>query len=279
MHTIPLSYLDKVVDSGIRGTSVELFGETFELSVRSFPQARNAVPNSAYDNGKGFVPVGAVDTVQSEMGGRCQGNNNCVPICPVQAKYHAGKTLAKALQNPDVHILTQSVASKVVIDEKGRVRHIEVKRYRNPSSPEFTTYNVTAGEVYVLCTNAIENARLMLASGLQSRNGLVGRNLMDHAYLLSWALMPQDCGTMRGTNCTGGIVNLRNGRFRAHQAAFAADIHNDGWGWAVGSPLYDLRLVVDQQNLFGSGVAQGTGAAHQSAASSGLHDRHAAGRE
>jgi len=74
---------------------------------------------------------------------------------------------------------------------------------------------------------------------------------MDHAYLLSWALMPQDCGTMRGTNCTGGIVTLRNGRFRTHQAAFAADIHNDGWGWAVGSPLYDLRLVVDQQNLFG----------------------------
>jgi len=250
MHSIPLSHLDTVVDRGIRGTSVELFGETFELSVRSFPQARNGVPNPAYDNGKGFLPVGAVDTVQSEMGGRCQGNNNCVPICPVQAKYHAGKTLAKALQNPEVHILTQSVASKVVIDENGRVRHIEVKRYHKPSSPEFSSLKVT-GKVYVLCTNAIENARLMLASGLQSRNGLVGRNLMDHAYLLNWALMPQDCGTMRGTNCTGGIVNLRNGRFRTHQAAFAADIHNDGWGWAVGSPLYDLRLVVDQQNLFG----------------------------
>jgi choline dehydrogenase-like flavoprotein len=250
MHSIPLSYLDNVVDRGIRGTSVELFGETFELSVRSFPQARNGIPNPAYDNGKGFVPVGAVDTVQSEMGGRCQGNNNCVPICPVQAKYNAGKTLAKALQNPNVHILTQSVASKVVLDENGRVRHIEVKKYHQPSSPQFSLFNVT-GKVYILCTNAIENARLMLASGLQSGNGLVGRNLMDHGYLLNWALMPEDCGTMRGTNCTGGIVNLRNGQFRAHQAAFAADIHNDGWGWPVGSPLYDLRLVVDQQNLFG----------------------------
>jgi choline dehydrogenase-like flavoprotein len=253
MHTLPLSYLDKVVDRGIRGTSVELFGETFELSVRSFPQARNGVPNAAYDKGAGFDPDGAVDDVQSEMGGRCQGNNNCVPICPIQAKYHSGKTMAKALQYPGVHLLSQCVASLVVIEENGCVERVEVKRYRQPSSPEITTFNVTA-KIFVLCANAIENSRLLLASGLQSRNGLVGRNLMDHAYLLTWAMMPEDCGTMRGTNCTGGIVALRNGKFREHQAAFAADIHNDGWGWSSGSPLYDLRLTVDQQNLFGSGL-------------------------
>jgi choline dehydrogenase-like flavoprotein len=256
MHSLPLSYLDNVVDRGIRGTSVDLFGESFDLSVRSFPQARNGVPNATYNKGAGFTPDGAVDTVQSEMGGRCQGNNNCVPICPIQAKYHAGKTMAKALQYPKVHLLSQCVASRVVVDENvvdrnRRVKHIEVKRYHDSSSTESTSFNVTA-KVYVLCANAIENPRLMLASGLQAGNGLVGRNLMDHAYLLTWALMPEDCGTMRGTNCTGGIVALRNGTFRAHQAAFAADIHNDGWGWSSGSPLYDLRLIVDQQNLFGA---------------------------
>jgi choline dehydrogenase-like flavoprotein len=251
MHSMPLSYLDTTVDNGIKGTFVELFGEKFELGVRPFAQGRNGIPNPAYDGGAGFQPVGAVDTVQAFMGGRCQGNNNCVPICPVQAKYNAAKTLAKALERPQVHVLSKSVASKIVTDASGRVQYIEVKKYHDPSTPQFSTFKAT-GEVYVLCANAIENARLMLASGLQSRNGLVGRNLMDHAYLLCWALMPQDCGTMRGTNCTGGIVALRDGRFRAHQAAFAADIHNDGWGWAVGSPLYDLRLVVDQMNLFGA---------------------------
>jgi choline dehydrogenase-like flavoprotein len=253
MHSMPFSYLDTVVDRGLRGTSVDLFGQSFDLSVRSFPQARNGVPNAAYNKGAGFIPVGAVDTVQSEMGGRCQGNNNCVPICPVQAKYHAGKTMAKALQNPNVHLLYQCVVSRIVVHENAgrRVKHIEVKHYHSPSSTNVTSFNVTA-KVYILCTNAIENARLMLASGLQAGNGLVGRNLMDHGYLLTWALMPEDCGTMRGTNCTGGIVALRNGKFRAHQAAFAADIHNDGWGWSSGSPLYDLRLVVDQQYLFGT---------------------------
>jgi choline dehydrogenase-like flavoprotein len=130
------------------------------------------------------------------------------------------------------------------------VTHIEYKHYNDSKSTHFRI-GVARARTFVLCANAIENARLMLASGLQSKNGLVGRNLMDHAYLLSWALMPQVCGTMRGTNCTGGIVSLRDGAFRQHQAAFAVDIHNDGWGWAVGSPLYDLRLVVDSNNLFG----------------------------
>ncbi len=251
MRSLPLSYLDQMVDKGIRGTTVKLGEETFELKVRAFPQGRNGIPNPRYDGNKGYTPVGAVSTNQVEEGGRCQGNNSCVPICPVQAKYHAGKTLAKALQTGKVRLLAQSVASKIHIDpETGRVSHIEVKTYDDPLSPEHTT-TIVRGRCFVLATNAIENARLMLASGLPGSSGLVGRNLMDHAYLLSWALMPQVCGTMRGTNCTGGIVELRSGQFRSRQAAFGVDIHNDGWGWAAGSPASDLNLLVDAQNKFG----------------------------
>jgi choline dehydrogenase-like flavoprotein len=109
----------------------------------------------------------------------------------------------------------------------------------------------------VLAANAIENPRLMLSSNLPGISRLMGRNLMDHAYLLSWGLMPQICGVMRGTNCTGGIVDLRNGGFRKHQAAFSVDIHNDGWGWAVGSPYSDLIELVDSQNKFGGELRQG----------------------
>jgi choline dehydrogenase-like flavoprotein len=103
-----------------------------------------------------------------------------------------------------------------------------------------------------LGANAIQTPRLMLASGLRSSSELMGRNLMDHAYLLNWALMPQICGTMRGTSCTGGIVDLRGGAFRRHQAAFSVDIHNDGWGWATGAPASDLVELVDSGNNFGS---------------------------
>jgi hypothetical protein len=97
----------------------------------------------------------------------------------------------------------------------------------------------------------------MLASGLRSTSGLMGRNFMDHAYLLNWAIMPEISGTMRGTTCTGGIIDLRGGPFRRHQAAFAVDIHNDGWGWATGSPYSDIDELVDQQNLFGADLRRG----------------------
>jgi choline dehydrogenase-like flavoprotein len=251
MKGLPLSYLDQQVDGGIRGTTVELGGEDYELKVRPFPQARNGIPNPDYDGGKGYVPIGAVSTHQVEEGLRCQGNINCVPLCPVQAKYNAGKTLAAAFQTGRVDLLAQTVASKVVVDPAtGRVTAIEYKSYADPSSPEHVTGTVR-GKVFVLATNAIENARLMLASGLDSTSGLVGRNLMDHAYLLSWALMPQVCGTGRGSVCTGGIQELRGGGFRRDQAAFNVDIHNDGWGWAVGSPYSDLVEFVDKQKHFG----------------------------
>jgi choline dehydrogenase-like flavoprotein len=255
MKGLPLSYLDKVVAKGIDGAKVELDGEQFELKVRAFPQARNGIPNPDYvgpDGSTGYVPVGAISTHQVEEGERCQGNNNCVPICPVQAKYHAGKTLAQAMRNGErVHLLAQAVASRIHTDSNGRVAHIEYKHYSDPTSPAYTT-RTARGHIYVLCANAIENPRLLLASGLPSTSGLVGRNLMDHAYLLSWALLPEVAGTMRGTNCTGGIVDMRRGKFQSRQAAFAVDIHNDGWGWAIGSPYTDLVDLVDNKNKFGA---------------------------
>jgi choline dehydrogenase-like flavoprotein len=251
MRGIPLSYLDRTVAAGVDGMPVDMDGEKFELKVRAFAQARNGVPDPRYDGGRGYVPVGAVSTSQVEEGERCQGNINCVPICPVQAKYSAGRTLAKALQTGQVDLLVQAVASRVLLDpETGRVTGVQIKRYADPDSPRHTTHTVH-GRLYVLAAGAVENPRLMLASGLGAGNGLIGRNFMDHAYLLAWGLLPQIAGTYRGTVCTGGISDLRDGRFRRRQAAFAIDIHNDGWGWAVGSPYSDLLRMVDSENLFG----------------------------
>lgn len=256
MRGLPLSYLDQMVAGGVDGMPVDLDGEHLSLKVRPFPQGRNGIPNPDYDGKKGYVPVGAVSTSQVDQGGRCQGNNNCVPICPVQAKYHAGKTLAQALSSGKVDLLAQSVAYKVHTDpETGRVTHLEYRAYRDPHSAEYTT-GTARGRIFVLCANAIETPRLMLASGLKSTSGLMGRNLMDHAYLLNWALLPQVAGTMRGTNCTGGIVDLRGGSFRRQQASFSIDIHNDGWGWATGAPFTDLQAIVDNQNKFGPALRQ-----------------------
>ncbi len=253
MRKMPLSYLDQTLAAKLDGMPVALGDQEYSLRIRSTPQGRNGIPNPAYDGGKGYTPVGAVSVHQTEEGERCQGNINCVPICPVQAKYSARKTLAKSLATGNVEVRAQSVASKVVIGENGRVSHIEYKVYEDPSSPEHTT-RIARGRIYVLAANPVENARLMLASGLPGKNGLMGRNLMDHAYLLTWALMPQISGSYRGTQCTSGIEDLRGGSFRGNQAAFRIGVHNDGWGWATGAPYTDLLEIVDSQNQFGAAL-------------------------
>lgn len=256
MKKIPASYLDKAVAKRINDWQVEVEGQSVSLKVRSIPQGRNGMPNPAYDNGKGYVPVGAVSTHQVEIGERCQGNANCTPICPVQAKYDGRKTLNKALRTGRVDFLPQAVASQVRIDPiNGRVIGIQFKAYHNPVSPEHDQ-GVARGKLFVLAANAVENARLMLASGLHSTSGLVGEHLMDHPYLLSWALMPEVTGTMRGPLGTSGIEEFRSGAMRHKQSAFRIDIHNEGWGWATGSPYPDLADMVDNKNKFGHELQQ-----------------------
>ncbi len=257
MKRMPPSFLDKTIARDLDGFEVTLGDETFALNVRSTPQARNGIPNAAYDNGKGFKPTGAVSLHQAEMGGRCQGNTNCVPICPVQAKYDARRTLLAAVDTGQVHVLARTVASSVDIDSAtGRVTGLTCKTYADKDAPGHVTGTLRAA-TYVLAANAVENARLMLASDLPGTARLMGRNLMDHAYLLTWGLMPQLVGTGRGPLCTSGIEDIRTGAYRSHHAAVRFSIHNDGWGWATGAPYTDLAELVDARNLTGAALRDG----------------------
>jgi hypothetical protein len=68
------------------------------LTVTGTPAGRNGVSNIMNDG-----------TVYNNGRRLCQGNTNCTPICPIQAKYDATITLNKALQTGNVDILYQSV--------------------------------------------------------------------------------------------------------------------------------------------------------------------------
>jgi choline dehydrogenase-like flavoprotein len=257
MLRMPPSYLDQTVAKDVDGMQIGVKGDSYELFVRSTPQARNGVPNKNYDHGVGYKPRGGVSYHQAEIGGRCQGNTNCVPICPVQAKYDARRTLKDALNTGRVDLLTRCVGSKVEINrDNGRVVGILCKSYSDINDPNYEEA-IIEGEIYVLATNAVENPRLLLASGLSSSSGLVGKNLMDHAYLLTWALMPEPIGAMRGPLCTSGIEDIRTGGFRSSQAAVRFSIHNDGWGWATGAPHSDLEFLIEDQNAFGQDLKKG----------------------
>ena len=93
-----------------------------------------------------------------------------------------------------------------------------------------------AARVYVLAAHAVENAKLLLASGLGGGNGLVGKGLIDHPSLYAWGLSPVPVGAYRGPLSTAGIEDLRGGAFRARHAAFRFDIGNDGWRATTGAP-------------------------------------------
>ena len=261
MRRIPPSYSDRVLAQAVDGMQVTLADQTATIKVRSYPAARNSIPRD------GYSPAGAVDErLEAQvLGQRCAGNTACTPICPIQARYHAGKTLAQA-ERRYLTVIAQAVASKILVDPvSGVVQGIEYQRYEDPDSPRHTVH-LASGRAYVLAAHAVENAKLMLASGLGGSNGpngsnrsngsnsLVGKGLMDHPALYAWGLAPVPVGAYRGPLSTSGIEDLRGGAFRAAHAAFRFDLGNDGWRPATGAPDTTVADAVRKQGLFGTNL-------------------------
>jgi choline dehydrogenase-like flavoprotein len=245
MFRIPPSYLDQCIATTVDGKSVTLDGGEYELLVSSTPQARNSMPNPAYDDGNGYEPVGAVGAEHEGL--RCEGNSSCIPICPVQAKYNPLKSWARVPAT--VEVLTQRVVSKVILADDGTIGGLEYIAYDDSGAPS-KTERVTA-KIYILAGGAIENAKLLLASSVPNNSGLIGQNLMDHPYVLAWALMPYNVGAFRGPSSTSGIEILRDGPFRSERAAFRMEINNWGWDFAAFSPYSDVASAVGS-GLFGT---------------------------
>lgn len=243
MHRMPPSMVDQFFDRKLRGKSVALHGGRYPLRVISIPVARNSTPNPKYRLGDGYDPVPAVSN--RDEGQRCQGNSVCMPLCPVQAKYSALKTLATMARTRHVEIRTQCVASRLVIDrDSGRITGVEYKRYATPGSPEHTL-ETAHGTLVVLAANPIENATLLLASGAANSSGEVGRNLMDHPYLYAWGLSPDPVYPFRGPDTTSGVESLRDGKFREVHASFRASLSNWGWSGAPGAQI--AALLAEQK--------------------------------
>ncbi|HEY6887060.1 MAG TPA: GMC family oxidoreductase [Solirubrobacter sp.] len=253
MQRVPSSYSDAVLAEATDGLQVTVGGEPIALKIRNYPAARNSLPRGDY------VPVGAVDerpdgqALGRDLGQRCAGNTACTPICPIQAKYNAMKSLAQA-DRGHLEVRAQAVASKVNVDPvSGEVTSIEYQRYEDPDSPRHAVHTVSA-RAYVLAAHAVENAKLLLASGLDGANGLVGRNLMDHPSLYAWGLSPVPVGSYRGPLSTSGIDDARGGRFRARHAAFRVDIGNDGWRAPAGAPDTTVARAVTKDGLYGDAL-------------------------
>jgi len=110
-----------------------------------------------------------------------------------------------------------------------------------------------AAKVFVLAAHAIETPRLLLNStseatphGVANTSDQVGRNLMDHPTLLSWALAKDAVYPYRGPLSTSGIENLRDGDFRKTRGASRIQINNHGWSWPTGAPISTAQDLANQ---------------------------------
>lgn len=240
MERIPPSYSDTVYAKGAAKAKVRLLDREYGMSVTSLPQARNSVPRANYR------PRGAVGA--PHVGQRCEGNASCIPICPVQAKYSALRTLDEMDKN-FYTLVTQAVASRLLIGENGRISGVEFKRYESEGSTQVTTYTAT-GTLYILAAHAVESAKLLLASGAANSSDQVGRNLMDHPFFLTWALNPTPVGAFRGPGQTSEIPSFRDGPFRTEFAAFRIDLGNWGWDIATFPPNSNVQAAA-AANTFG----------------------------
>ena len=277
MHKIPSSYMDDYVAERADGLPVDMGtqrhyqghrgkgSDIVAAKVSNTPVGRNSTPRHPGRGKNGFKvagkeraafqPRGATGAF-SFMGQRCEGNSSCIPICPIQAKYNAMKTLDDALteakqRDIKLHIKEQSVASRVELDENLRIKGIVYKRYDFPGVPQYSMRRIR-GKQYVLAGGAVENVTLALASGLCPSSHELGRNLMDHPYMMTWGLAQDPVGAFRGPGSTSGIASYRDGVFRDQKAAFRLELGNWGWNFAAGSPTSNVMQLVENENLFGA---------------------------
>lgn len=233
MHGIPPSLVDQGLGKGIDGTQYQ----GFNLQVRQTPAGRN----SQNDNGRRV----------------CAGNTSCTPICPIQAKYDATVTMAKALDTGNVRILYQTVASKVQVDANG-VTGIDYIQYQDDGTRQ---HGAAQGQRYVIAAHAIETPKLLLNSvgphspnGVANSSGQVGMGLSDHPVYLAWGLMPEGkpLFPFRGPLSTSGIEDMRDGAFRSQRAAWRIEIGNEGWNWSKNDPYATVCDFIDGTNDAGA---------------------------
>ncbi len=187
---------------------------------------------------------------------QCAGNTNCIPICPIQAKYDATVTLARAQQTGNVDIWYQHVACNIQLDPNTQqVSAVDYLSYTTANGIATGKGSVTAKQ-FLLAAHAIETPKLLLMSnknpgfetGVANSSDQVGRNLMDHIMYLGWGLAKEPVYPYRGPLSTGGVESLRDGEFRHQRSAYRIEIGNEGWQWAANDPGTTLADFVFGQN-------------------------------
>ena len=199
MPPIPETYLDKQVTKALA---------KMDLHSAIFSHARNS---EIYDN----RPV-------------CCGNNTCVPICPIGAKYDASVDAQKA-EEEGARVEVNALVTFMEVDKNQKITRVKVQK------PDGSSFWV-GGKAFALCGHAIENPRLLLNSkqetankGVANSSDSVGRYLLTQANQDTTGFTPDPVFPYRGPQQTSGLVERRDGEFRSKMAAIGTSFMNNGW--------------------------------------------------
>lgn len=253
MPAIAQSYSDRQVMKQVQEMEVDVDGLRGPLLISPTPQARNAIPG--YQNRP-----------------QCAGNNSCIPVCPIQAKYDATVHIDMCReQYGDLFTLqAQACALEVTVDNQsdnqgdnqGEVSGITFRQWQQDGS-DIVYHDYTASaDIFVLAAHAIETPKLLLNSnskhtpnGVANTSGLVGKYLMDHNIQLSYALVKEPLYAFRGPLSTSGIENLKDAPTRTSMAAFRTELGNDGWAWPANAPYGTAyNFIQGEHGLFGTAL-------------------------
>lgn len=169
----------------------------------------------------------------------CAGNSICVPICPIQAKYDATVHIKKALQAGAV-LRDRAVVKQIELRPQSNA--VETVHYQRWNSDGAHAESVR-GRFVLLAAHSVENAKVLLMSGLAKTSDQVGRNLMDHLQGSVVCYTPEPVYPFRGPPTTSGVDTFRDGDFRRRHAAFRLSLGNDGWGRNAPADTRLLTLV------------------------------------
>lgn len=204
---VPISYLDRMVAAA---------AEPLGWGVGGYPHARVSLPEG-YDGRP-----------------QCCGNASCRFICPIGAKYDGSVHVMKAVE-AGATLLAGRVVYNIDVGEDGRVTAVQ---YRLADGG----WGEARARLFILAAHAIETPKLLLmstrqrATGVANGSGLVGRNLMCNVDIDTQGYAPSAVWPFRGpVSATGGVTGLRDGPFRAKQAAAATFIVNGGFNMSMGA--------------------------------------------
>src|SRR5580700_5009593 len=210
--------------------------------IRSKPYMMEAFPfgsgqrrcvQAAQSIGLQYIPCAQARNNKLAYQGRppCSGNNNCMPACPIAAKYDAYSALLRIEAKGGV-VAPNAVVYRVETDDKNNVQALH---YYDPNK---TSMRVI-GKTFVLACNGIETPKILLLSkndknpnGVANHSDQVGRNMMDTPKMFVQVKFKDPIWSGLGPVQTGAIMSTSQGDFRSRYAGGQISHHNAVGGTA-----------------------------------------------